>query len=356
MDATFRPTRHVIPPLDGLRALAVLLVIWAHLPLGVFGKPGNLLLLVFQPAYFGVDIFFILSGFLITRILFVSREQGKPVKDFLIRRFARIFPIYYLTILVLAVVAPGMYLVWSGLYVSNFVFCWDTSRNALKHTWSLCVEEHFYLVWPFLVYKLTPKATRTVSWWLVGIAFALAALITAFPMGLPFDALIYRATPFRMASLAVGALLAYYEQWLWANKGAMVKMAVVAFVVAACVIGPVGFIKTNWGTAAKMLGFCLASTGVFLTGIASFQTGSLLERVLSKQVLPFIGRISYGLYLYHHVVFYFLGVLPEPGKASPGLVRVALAVGLTFAVATLSFFFVEKPILDWVGRRKQAAA
>lgn len=356
MEAAFRPTRHQIPPLDGLRAIAVLLVMWAHLPAEMLGKAGKVLLLIFQPGYFGVDIFFVLSGFLITRILFHSKEAGKPVGEFLVRRFARIFPIYYLTILVVAFIAPGMYLVWCALYLSNFSLSFDLSPNAMRHTWSLCVEEHFYLVWPFLVYRLKPLAVRNLSWWLVGIAFALAIAITAYPNGLPYGALIYRTTPFRMASLAVGALLAYHEGWLWENKRKMVGLACGGFVLAAMILGPAGAFDTIWRSVMKKTGFLLASTGVFLLGIASYQTGSIVENVLSKKFLPYVGRISYGLYLYHHPIYYFMGILREPGQASPSIAKVALAVVLTFIVATLSFYFIEKPILDWVGRRKKPAA
>src|SRR5882672_2186860 len=124
------------------------MVLWSHVP--VASTPGVVRLLrsAFNPGYLGVDLFFVLSGFLITRILLADRENERPLRFFLARRALRIFPIYYLLLAVLLLAKPGQYLAWCAIYLSNFHFMFDKTPNPLPHTWSLAIEEHFYLIWP----------------------------------------------------------------------------------------------------------------------------------------------------------------------------------------------------------------
>ena len=146
--------RH-LPSLDGLRAIAVLLVLWQHVPLHTEGYPLWLeqARWLVNPGNLGVELFFALSGFLITRILLAEQRAGHQVRWFLLRRMLRIFPIYYLLLMVMAFWRPADELAWCALYVSNFadVFAPAAGPKPLGHTWSLCVEEHFYLLWPLAV-------------------------------------------------------------------------------------------------------------------------------------------------------------------------------------------------------------
>src|SRR5262249_43976988 len=149
--------------LDGLRGIAVILVLWAHLSEENTVGWGATIKHWLSPGLVGVDIFFVLSGFLITRILIADKARGMPLKNFLIRRFLRIFPIYYLTILLVFLYAPGRYILYCAGYLGNFYFAYHPAHLPLHHTWSLAVEEHFYLLWPFAVYRLSLPAARRAT-------------------------------------------------------------------------------------------------------------------------------------------------------------------------------------------------
>jgi peptidoglycan/LPS O-acetylase OafA/YrhL len=175
--------RRHIPALDGLRGIAVLLVLWAHVPTGSLGTTLETAKLFVKPGYLGVDVFFVLSGFLITRILLADREAGVPLSWFWARRFLRIFPIYYLLLAVLWFVERGPEWPWCAGYVSNFYFIFHgdhaSESSSLRHTWSLAIEEHYYLVWPLVVYALRGRrklALGAIPLLALALASALVAL------------------------------------------------------------------------------------------------------------------------------------------------------------------------------------
>jgi peptidoglycan/LPS O-acetylase OafA/YrhL len=343
-----QPTRSHVPPLDGLRGIAVLLVLWAHFPPDLGGNTIRVMNRIFQPGYLGVDIFFVLSGFLITRILLYGRFNNKPLKNFLIRRAFRIFPIYYLLILLLLFIEPGEYLFWCATYLSNFVFSFDLSPNPMRHTWSLCVEEHFYMVWPLLIHFAAVRWLRpsAIGIALLGIVLAiLAALLSGV---VPLDYLLYRGTPFRATSLALGGLFALYEPALgigtrrpWVFAGAFFVPAVI------CALSAIG-IGDPWLQSLKMIGFAFMSSAIFLAALGVGSLSPRLGAVLSGGALAYTGRISYGIYLYHYPLFYATGVLDHDAPAPWPMTL--LAVALTFVVATSSFYLIEKPLLKYAAR------
>ena len=136
-----------LPALDKLRGIAVLLVLFTHTPHHLKGDLGLWVQQWLAPGYLGVDIFFALSGFLITRILLFERDRGGSILAFWKRRAVRIFPAFYLLVAVVAVVRWGPELPWVATYLSNFHRL-GSFPSPLRHTWSLAVEEHFYLVCP----------------------------------------------------------------------------------------------------------------------------------------------------------------------------------------------------------------
>src|SRR6266516_3487296 len=155
-----------IPALDGLRAVAALLVMWAHLPqVGsyYFSSLFHLASTYMFAVYLGVDIFFVLSGFLITRILVAEKHNATSLYNFYLRRCFRIFPIYYAVIILLSIVNPTTQLKWCALYLSNYYFAFDMSSHYLRHTWSLAVEEHFYLIWPLIVFYTPIKYSKNLA-------------------------------------------------------------------------------------------------------------------------------------------------------------------------------------------------
>ncbi|HEY3826956.1 MAG TPA: acyltransferase [Bryobacteraceae bacterium] len=193
-----------VPELDGVRGIAILFVLIAHFgaPLAPWGPLRELL----GAGRYGVDLFFVLSGYLITGILLETRGQANYFKRFYLRRVFRIFPIYYLYLgLYFAVVGrTRISPLWYMAYVSN----WRDARlqpSLLLHFWSLAIEEQFYLVWPLIV-LLVPRPALKYASMAMAAASPIAIWIAA-PYGLPVS-VINRGTVFHLTPIALGCLLA----------------------------------------------------------------------------------------------------------------------------------------------------
>lgn len=210
------------PELDGLRTLAVTLVLIAHLPFAAGFLPWDILKwggAALHAGYLGVDIFFVLSGFLITRILLSDRAQptGPTVRIFFLKRILRIFPIFYLTVLYCWVVLdiPTSEVVANLLYVSNYYYSVVDDMSPLRHTWSLSVEEQFYLFWPFVV-LLVPLArlNAVIVWGTVAIVILSVVLACLLLDPETAKLLTVRGVTFRILSLAAGAYMALHLEWI----------------------------------------------------------------------------------------------------------------------------------------------
>ncbi|MBZ0154267.1 MAG: acyltransferase [Planctomycetes bacterium] len=364
----FTVPRHV-PSLDGLRAIAVLLVLWCHVPRDMPGYPTWLALASFwaEPGELGVELFFALSGFLITRILINERDGGVPVRWFLLRRLLRIFPIYYLLLAVMLWSRPANEIGWCALYLGNVgeVFAPPLCLGPLAHTWSLCVEEHFYLLWPLVVAFTQDRTARRVLTFVVIPLAVLGALVTS--LSLPIEVAnlaITRLSPIRFLTLACGALVAFAETGLIANPRALTRrglgLAVAGLALQPSfwfVVLPVALLQVQWwpielGATVTRLHMALLSTGILMLCLAPSRTGVAPQRLLTTAPLRGIGRISYGLYLYHLPLFQALLYAP----ATPTGPRVALALLLTLAAATLSYWLIERPILRYAARFRHRGA
>lgn len=356
-----------IPELDGLRGIAVLLVLWVHLPLDALGEGARQFRGAVLPGNVGVDLFFVLSGFLITRILLVDREAGRSLRHFLARRFLRIFPIYYLLLLVLAPMLQWQELAACASYSSNYLFLVKDQVSLLEHTWSLAIEEHFYLLWPPLAVFLTPKSSRRAL--LLGI-FPLVIVSTLLVLGLgdwtqdgPVLAeLLAHGSTTRFGSLGLGALLAYHESSVRRGSRGPVLLVLGLFGLS--------YLLSRGGLAASGLGDLLQplmpeaaganpllsalrlvsipamSLGVLLLAVTHTGRGLPWSRLLRTRPLAAVGRVSYGLYLYHFPIFLLiLGAHDSPPASS-----VALALGASFAAATASYWILERPIMRYAKR------
>ncbi len=369
--------RVYLPTLDGLRAVAVLLVMWSHVPITTQGYPGWLITAqaAIAPGYLGVDLFFVLSGFLITRILLVERDAGRPLRWFLLRRLLRIFPIYYLLLLVMSVVRPGPELPWCALYLANFWLPFQQVHTPLQHTWSLCVEEHFYLLWPLCVAFLPGAAARRVLLWLVlpgAVGAAVLACATMDPAVTP--TFVQYASCFRFLSLGAGCVLAFAEA-ARAREGATGPFTSVRFgrgqllALALGLLGAAYLVSQNhvylllptrytlvfdhtavppllspiWAPVLGLVASCLCSTGVLLL-VVTFAGRWSPFRLLATAPLRGLGRISYGVYLYHFPVYHWL--LPP----APTAWQVAQAAGTTILIATISYLAIERPLLQRAAR------
>ncbi|MFT4512619.1 MAG: peptidoglycan/LPS O-acetylase OafA/YrhL [Planctomycetota bacterium] len=358
-----------IPSLDGLRAIAVLLVLWCHIPLTT---PGYAIWLAeirwwVRPGDFGVELFFALSGFLITRILLAERERNQPVRWFMLRRLLRIFPIYYLLLIVMAFTQPASQIAWCAFYLGNFadVFFPTRGPNPLGHTWSLCVEEHFYVLWPLVVACFAPKVgPRVLKWGLIPIAIG-----TAFTLCLTIDPktaanAIEHLTPTRSLPLACGALLAYSEARRNASPRRLLALAIAMTAIGLMthpnlwfVYIPFAWLQTSYWPLEYAPAFTRIHMAILCTGVVAWCVAppgpmTLIHRILAFAPLRAIGRISYGLYLYHLPIFHKF-IHSNPANQEDAGTNVMLAVIATFSVATASYWVIERPILKYAGRFRQ---
>ena len=355
MTAAYGDRPRYVPALDGLRALAVLLVLWSHVLPDTQGYPEWLkrARLWFAPGEFGVEIFFVLSGFLITRILLAEHERGRPVRWFLLRRALRIFPIYYLLLAIVWLQRGGDDVPWCAVYLSNFWFAFGGGITSLTHTWSLCVEVHFYLLWPPIVAFGGLVIARRALWF--GILplglLAIAWLVWIAPSPHTELALRY-SSPVRFLSLGAGCLLACAEptirnaprRWLAYGLGFLLLGGTTSNALLVGLplhLGRAPLLDPAHFQLSYLLSTLLLSCGAMLCCLCARERGPL--RVLATAPLRAIGRISYGLYLYHLPLFHWLG---EP--ATPTSQATALAA--SFAAAAVSYFAIERPLLRFAAR------
>jgi peptidoglycan/LPS O-acetylase OafA/YrhL len=329
-----RPLTH-IPALDGYRGLALLIVLYLHS--------------VYMPkltVYFGflaIDTFFVLSGFLITRILLHSHSRGYPIRRFYLRRLFRIFPAYYLLLFAVALWVWMPDWIWCSVYLSNFYYSFKPGPTPLGHTWSLSVEEHFYLLWPLAVYYL-PRATsyRIALYALPAFSFAtaLGVIVAAryfHVLDLDIvDRFVYRGSFFRFSSLGLGAALAYNEGWILAHRKQLKRWCLpIAIFGLICLLFPPARLTVR--PIFNLFFFSLVSVSLLLV-VLCLDRGSAASRLLEWRPVTFLGDISYGAYLFHYPIYYFFTIWTAP------LPVWILCVILTFALAILSHFFFEGPI------------
>ncbi len=344
--------------LDGLRAIAVTLVVLFHL------APG-----VLVGGYLGVDIFFPISGFLITTLLLRERVAGGgiDVLQFWQRRARRLLPALALVLLAssaAAFVVGGDVLVGIGrqlLGASTFSYNWlsiaegasyldSTTPELFRNLWSLAVEEQFYLLWPLVVVLLWAVPSRWLRLGFV-VAVAVASAVSMATLLDGSDATrVYYGTDTHSFGLALGAALAIARQE-WPGFavpqsrgdrvfGGLIGLLAVGGLVALAVVMPAEAASTYRG------GLVLVAALSVVAIATATVPGALLGRALDVQPLRWIGRRSYGIYLWHWPVFVLvLGALPA-GDRSPATLWAAggIALVLTLAAATLSYAFVEVPI------------
>lgn len=316
----------------------MLLVLWGHLgvQVGLPTPPRGI-------AGFGVQMFFALSGFLITRILLYNRVNGIGLWQFYKRRFLRIFPPFYLMLIVASLVTEPGDILRAATYTFNFT---GDLGTPVTHTWSLAVEEHFYLLWPLIVLLLPAAVSLRVG--VVLMASTFVGMILFETWALREGAAMARSgwwTPFQLLSLLGGAVVAYLEPRL-ANQRLGLKAGVGVIVMAAAGCEAVQAFGITFGLghelAAGALWDGLAATGLLLivvSGVVGWLTDALSGRAVTK-----LGKISYGVYLYHLPIYVALGVT-APGFGWSTL-KVAAAIGLTLACAAVSYRWYERPILQ----------
>ena len=302
--------------IDGLRGLAILLVVIYHYGLdyrgaGLFSHMTVKSLL--QMGWMGVDLFFVISGFLITSILLDTRDRPGYLKNFIMRRFLRIWPLYYLNLVVLIVVAPRFMpspeltsvvdkQAWFWSYGANWLFALEGGFNstACGYFWSLAVEEQFYVFWPLVVWKLSESRLSVVC---VGMLLGSAALrLVLASQGVP-SASLYTITFTHLDSVAAGTVICMIARDPHCREIAVrysTTILLLALTALVLVRWHDGSFKA-WGSAMSRSGYTLvALAGAMLLVKAHFIARlSLYKRLLGMPFMVLTGRYSYALYLVH---------------------------------------------------------
>jgi len=366
------------PALDGLRAVAVLMVFCQH----YMEHPGYL-----RWGWTGVNIFFVLSGFLITGILYDTRDAPNRFRTFYVRRTLRIFPLYYGVLLLGLLLTPVFHWVWHPVwllwlvYLGNYGrFLWMHDFQTLPylldhllsgwrmnppmvfylgHFWSLCVEEQFYLAWPLVVFFVRDRIRlRNIC---IGAFFVCLAARCVCGWLLPRDLLsagfLDRVTPLRVDSLLLGGLLALClrgPEAAWIKRCARPVMATVGCLFVAM---QVFYLVTThhlydadrgaWWT--ETIGLSLIDLFAAALVLRSIDDGSTIYRLLGRRWLRRLGQMSYGFYVFHdipHVAYTKLVFYVTRNRVAHTAWMVdLLALFGTTVLAYLSFRFFEAPFL-----------
>ena len=373
------------PALDGLRALAILMVFSEHY--GLVRYPA------LNWGWVGVDVFFVLSGFLITGILYDTRNTAHRFRNFYARRTLRIFPLYYGVLLFGLVLTPLFHWRWNRawflwfVYLGNYArFIWIHSplfpAGALEHLvsqvhtrflpalylghfWSLCVEEQFYLVWPFVVFLIRDRV-RLRNLCIVVCCLALLArilcVLTVPPVYLQAE-FLYRLTPLRVDALLLGGLVALC---LRGPEGArMLRLArpLLTFEIAGLALfelwqrflssSHIFYHPSTGNPYLSTIGFTLIDLVAATLIVVLLRPGGVVFGLFNLKWARQLGQISYGFYVFHdmfhhlyvHVATHLLGHTRwvNCGTALTGLICTTL-------LAYVSFRFYEAPILRYKDR------
>jgi peptidoglycan/LPS O-acetylase OafA/YrhL len=371
-----------VPALDGIRGLAVLGVMAEHYEIRDWPwRAGwSPVWHAIQLGGIGVDLFFVLSGFLITGILLDTRSRSHYFRTFMLRRALRIFPLYYVALVIIFVLVPlalpaqfpdtpGAVQVWYWSYLANFLLAgWGWASGALlgAHFWSLAVEEQFYLFWPLLVWLCSRRALTLAC--AVCVLGALALRMWAFDLG--EDHLVsYTLMPMQMDNLAIGALgaLAIRSDRARIALGQIVLPATLVLGLCALLLEQhqhwaihTDFVAATFGHSLWAMFF---GALVFLG--ATLPRERVLTRLLAARGLRTLGKYSYGLYVWHYIV---LNILRSMGFSAAAAVSTANSevfghtafIGVNFlltaSMAALSWHCLEEPVLSLRFRISKASA
>jgi peptidoglycan/LPS O-acetylase OafA/YrhL len=368
VEHTLPQGRAYFPSLDGLRAVSFFGVFLWH----YMGVPYG---------WAGVDVFFVLSGFLITGILYDARDDTHRVRNFYIRRTLRIFPLYYGVLLAIFLTTPLLRWAWTWqwiawpLYLGNFLrFLYPHLNNnfvsafadahlvsraypgldlRLGHFWTLCVEEQFYLLWPWIVFSVRDrrKLMAICVACIVLVPFTRILAVDHMPEALVSGEVALHSTPFRFDTLLVGALIALLNRGTHRELMQRAAKAIMA-VATVCALLVCGY----WFRFhnSKMNDAVLGHTWL-LTVIALF-SGALMLRTLIPGTIPYrifnlrwlrlIGTVSYGAYVFHDIPHgEYDRLVGHYFHHEVHVITAVFGLVMTLALAFFSYHFFEKKML-----------
>jgi peptidoglycan/LPS O-acetylase OafA/YrhL len=336
-------------PLDGVRGIAALMVMWFH-----FNWTGDSTLIKFikKTSVFGqtgVTLFFVLSGFLITRILLSNKQNSQHYfLNFYIRRSLRIFPLYFLYLFIYYFIIPLVFhypavpfsqQVYYWTYLQNFARTFGWGGVGPDHFWSLAVEEHFYLFWPFVIYFMGLKNIKRTALFLIGLSILLRVVLVH--AGYP----VFYWTFTNMDSLAMGSLMAVLEsENALTGKTNSVYLKIVTYGLFPILIPLWGFYGGADNPAIQVIKPLVIISIYYLLifSVIRPQRNEVLKRFFSNRLLLLTGKISYGLYVFHPLIFW---ILSRTFLADHLLLNLVASFVLSYGVALASFYLYEKPLL-----------
>jgi peptidoglycan/LPS O-acetylase OafA/YrhL len=341
-----------IKELDSIRGLAALVIVFYHLWFQNIGILGA-----------AVDLFFVLSGYLITTIILANTFSERFLFSFYMRRGLRIWPIYYLTLVAMVLIYAYLppcgnlndlpyYLTFTQEVVHYRPSMEPSFPSAFRHTWSLAIEEQFYLIWPPLVWWLGSKR--------LPIASMLLVVVAVFARALDFSAflLITHCDGLALGGLLAGILAAHEGSATGSRKYrlGMGILGVVSTVATIAVIALPGCLNSQWpGLVPDVLvrvikPLCLNLVFFAVVGNVVNYAGLPSLGWLRDSRLVYLGSISYGIYLYHHIIFEIFAYYARFYGWNDSVVIDFGKVALSIALAALSWRFVEQPILAFKDR------
>jgi peptidoglycan/LPS O-acetylase OafA/YrhL len=367
--------RH-LPALDGLRGVAILLVLAGHFYQRIFfsSEPG--IAMVFGrlagAGGYGVELFFVLSGFLITGILLDNKDSPGSLRKFYVRRCLRIFPLYYLALTVIFVALPhfvefdagaqtiARQQLWVWTYLVNWPsvgWIWDDSHIFLiGHFWTLCVEEHFYVFWPIVVYLLTRRNLTRSCLFLVGVG--LVSRLASALMGADCPTVLQWPTLQKIDGLAIGSFLAIAVRDArmradLPDRQSFRRAVLILGIMAIWLVGMPRWMRTDLvGVFSETI--IAALCGLVVLSTIRSKGEDYFGRILRSTVIRTFGKYSYGLYVIHGILrpqfAKLIGVEPQwPMSAGPAILYqfayYVMAIGLSFVLAYASFHLFEKHFL-----------
>ncbi len=357
-----------IKPLDGIRALAILLVMPHNIDLLKLPVPHLAIpaVLLSNAGWIGVQLFFVLSGFLISGNLLDTRGASNYFAAFFGRRALRILPLYFAVLCLTFLVAPvavslpqalratESHQIWLWTFLTNWTQPYNDGVAGFTHFWSLAVEEQFYLLWPFVVLFCRPAA---LLWAAMAVsALALGVRIVFAIEHFPHDAL-YMFTICRMDALALGAAAAAAVripavlERLRQRVNTVAMACVVTLLVTVVITRGFGL----YDVSTQTIGYTLLSLtfALFILLAALPATGAIqmLMQALSCTPLRLVGRYSYGMYIFHLPLHVFIGgplmlrLVPQP-NAWQAIAYTVVMMGITFLLAALSYELFERRFLE----------
>ena len=344
-----------LPGLNGIRAIALLVVLYCHICLFIegFGFQRNVLPTSMKGSL-AVTLFFVLSGFLITHLILKEKDKNGTVdiKSFYFRRALRIWPIYFIVLFLSLMLhydtiihsqnVPLKLLLYS-FFATNVAFVTNLSIVGLTHLWSVGVEEQFYLFWPWIIKKVKKPLPVLVA--LFVVLQIILVLLRFFEFGVFFDFFFQS----RFDSMIMGAGVAYLA---YTNHPILSFFKLKATQVICWIMFVVPFFVTSkWIPDIIENQFFSFFYAIIIYNV-SFNANTILR--LENAIFNWIGKISYGAYVYHMLVLNSVGILVKGKLTNPWLL-IPLTILPTLVVAHFSYIYIEKPFLKYKERYNRLA-